>query len=78
MSKVIMKIQINFNNGDHMVADLIERNGAELKAYCKYMSDAVATDYLLSGDVECWESAVDDCGVNVVISLENVSGMSKL
>ena len=72
-----MKTIIRLNNGDEIVADLVERINDRIKVYCRFMADAVAIDFYLNdcGVIE-WENAMD-AGVYLTISLDEVFGMVK-
>ena len=68
---------INLNNGDHVVADLVELNTDRVKVYCRYMADAVAVSLFLNncGVIE-YENAMDT-GVYLTILLDDVFSMTR-
>lgn len=71
-----MKTTIYLNNGDYLVADLIERNCDKIKAYCRYMSECLAIDLYLNGSIEGYEVDIDS-GVILMIDVEEVYSMKR-
>lgn len=69
-----MKTVINLNNGDQIVADLIERNCDRLKVYCRHMCACRAIDLYLNNGIDGYEVALDD-GVYLTIAVDDVYSM---
>lgn len=71
-----MKTVINLNNGDQIVADLIERNCDRLRVYCRYMCECLAIDLYLNNGIDGYEVALDE-GVYLTIAVDEVYSMTK-